>query len=96
VGKQQASAEQILGKLREAEVLQGKGISMEEILRQPGISDATYYRWPKEYGGLRFDQATQLIGVLSASPRGTLLPRLANGRTNQLTLHPYRNWGLVR
>jgi hypothetical protein len=42
MGKGHHSAEQIIGKLREAEVLQGKGIPMEEILRQLGISDATY------------------------------------------------------
>jgi hypothetical protein len=42
MGRQRHSAEQIIGKLREAEVLQGKGMPMEEILRQLGISDATY------------------------------------------------------
>ena len=60
MGKQRHSAEQIISKLREAEVLQGKGMSMDEILRQLGISDATYYKWRKEYGGLRIDQAKRL------------------------------------
>ena len=60
MGKQRHSAEQIIGKLREAEVLQGKGLSMEEMLRQLGVSDATYYKWRKEYGGLRIDQAKRL------------------------------------
>ena len=60
MGGQRHSAEQIIGKLREAEVLQGKGMSMEEILRQLGVSDATYYKWRKEYGGLRIDQAKRL------------------------------------
>jgi transposase-like protein len=60
MGRQQHSAEQIIGELREAEVLQGKGMPMEEILRQLGISDATYYKWRKEYGGLRVDQAKRL------------------------------------
>ena len=54
------TAEQIIGKLREAEVLQGKGMSIEEILRQLGVSDVTYYKWRKEYGGLRVDQAKRL------------------------------------
>ena len=49
-------AEQIIGKLREAEVQQGERMPMEEFLRQLGISDATYYKWRKEYGGLRVDQ----------------------------------------
>jgi putative transposase len=60
MGKQRRTAEQIIAKLREAEVLQGKGMPLEEILRQLGISDATYYKWRKEYGGLRVDQARRL------------------------------------
>jgi putative transposase len=60
MGKQRHTAEQIIGKLREAEVLTSKGMSMEEVLRQLGISDATYYKWRKEYGGLRVDQAKRL------------------------------------
>ena len=35
-------------------------MSLEEVLRQLGISDATYYKWRKEYGGLRVDQAKRL------------------------------------
>jgi len=60
MGKQRHTAEQIIAKLREAEVLQGKGMPLEEVLRQIGISDATYYKWRKEYGGLRLDQAKKL------------------------------------
>lgn len=60
MGRQKYAAEQIISKLREAEVLQAKGISMEEMLRQLGVSDATYYKWRKEYGGLRVDQAKRL------------------------------------
>jgi putative transposase len=43
--------------LREVEVLQGKRMPREEIMRQFGISEATYDKWRKEYGGLRVDQA---------------------------------------
>jgi transposase-like protein len=60
MGRQRHTAEQIIGKLREAEVLTSKGMPMEEVLRQLGISDATYYKWRKEYGGLRVDQAKRL------------------------------------
>ncbi len=60
MGKQRHTAEQIIAKLREAEVLQGKGMLLEEVLRQIGISDATYYKWRKEYGGLRVEQAKRL------------------------------------
>jgi transposase-like protein len=60
MGKPRHTAEQIIGKLREAEVLTSKGMAMEDVLRQLGISDATYYKWRKEYGGLRIDQARRL------------------------------------
>ena len=60
MGKQRHTAEQIIGKLREAEVLTGKGMPMEEVLRLLGISDATYYKWRKEYGGLRVGQVRWL------------------------------------
>ena len=60
MGKQRHTAEQIISKLREAEVLQTSGKSMEEVMRQLGVSDATYYKWRKEYGGLRVDQAKRL------------------------------------
>ena len=60
MGRQRHTAEQIISKLREAEVLQAKGMSIEEVMRQLGISDATYYKWRKEYGGLRVDQAKRL------------------------------------
>ncbi len=54
------TAEQIVTKLREAEVLLGKGMSLGEVCRQLEITDVTYYRWRKEYGGLRVDQAKHL------------------------------------
>lgn len=60
MGKQRHTAQQIISKLREAEVLQGKGMTLEETLRQIGISDAKYCKWRKEYGGLRLDQAKLL------------------------------------
>jgi len=49
--------EKIVAKLREAEVQQSKGHIILEICRQMGITEQTYYRWRKEYGGLRVDQA---------------------------------------
>lgn len=54
------TAEQIVTKLREAEVLQSKGMTLAEVCRQLEITDVTYYRWRKEYGGLRVDQAKRL------------------------------------
>lgn len=54
------TAEQIINKLREAEVLQANGQSLAEVCRQLEITEQTYYRWRKEYGGLRVDQAKRL------------------------------------
>ena len=54
------TAEQIVSKLREAEVLLGKGMALGEVCRQLEITDVTYYRWRKEYGGLRVDQDRRL------------------------------------
>jgi putative transposase len=54
------TAEQIVTKLREAEVLLAKGQNLGEVCRQLEITDVTYHRWRKEYGGLRVDQAKRL------------------------------------
>ena len=54
------SAEQIINKLREAEVLLGQGLKVPEVTRQLGVTTQTYYRWRKEYGGLKTDQAKKL------------------------------------
>ena len=52
--------EQIINKLREAEIHINRGISVAETSRKIGITDQTDYRWRKEYGGLRVDQAKRL------------------------------------
>ena len=54
------TAEQIIMKLREAEVLLGQGKSVKEASRVLEISEQTYYRWRKEYGGLNTTQAKKL------------------------------------
>ncbi len=54
------STESIIRMLREAEVLQEQGLKTPEITKKLGISDWTFYRWRKEYGGLRIDQARRL------------------------------------
>jgi transposase-like protein len=52
--------ERIIRKLREAEVELAKGQTTGEVVRKLGITEKTYYRWRKEYGGLRMDQAKRL------------------------------------
>ena len=60
MGRKRYTAEQIIGMLREAEVLQSQGMTIGEISRKLGITEQTYYRWRKEYGGMRIDQAKRL------------------------------------
>ncbi len=52
--------EQIINSLREAEVLISQGSTAEEATRHLGISEQTYYKWRKEYGGMRINQAKRL------------------------------------
>jgi transposase-like protein len=60
MGRKIFTPEQIIGKLREAEVLLSKGQSVEQMSRQLGVTEQTYYRWRKEYGGMRVEQAKRL------------------------------------
>jgi len=58
--RKSCTIEQIISKLWEAEVLLGQGQRVGEICRSNNISEQTYYRWRKEYGGIRIDQARRL------------------------------------
>jgi putative transposase len=60
MSRKQYSAEQIITKLREAEVLSSQGMAVVMICKKLGITPNTYYRWRKEYGGLEVDQAKKL------------------------------------
>ena len=52
--------EEIVGLLRQADVLHSQGMSMADVIRQIGVSEVTFYRWRKEYGGLNGDQLRRL------------------------------------
>ena len=54
------TVEQILAKLREAEVALSKGQAVAQVCRGLSITEQTYYRWRNEYGGLKVDQAKRL------------------------------------
>ena len=54
------SAEEIVNKLRQAEVELGTGSSVAAVCKLLGVTEQTYYRWRKEYGGLKTDQAKKL------------------------------------
>ena len=56
----QFKAKEIFGKLREAEVLLNQRVTFEEVFPRIGVTKTTYYRWRREYGGMRVDQAQRL------------------------------------
>ena len=60
MARKRYTSEQIITLLREAEVLLNKGSTVIEVARKLGIAEQTYYRWRKEYGGMRIDQAKRL------------------------------------
>ena len=58
--KKRYTAEDIIHKLREADVLLAQGRSIANVCKQLGIADQTYYRWRKNFGGMKVDQAKRL------------------------------------
>ncbi len=60
MARKRHTAEQIIHKLREAEVGLGQGKDLKRVCKQLEVTEQTYYRWRKEYGGLRMDQAKRL------------------------------------
>ena len=60
IARKRFSAEQIADKLREAEVEIAKGMTIGQVCKKLGVSEQTYYKWRREYGGMRTDQAKRL------------------------------------
>jgi transposase-like protein len=60
MARKRHTSEQIIQKLREAEVLQSQGQTLAVACKKIEVTEQTYYRWRKEYGGLRMDQARRL------------------------------------
>jgi transposase-like protein len=58
--KKRYNAEEVIHKLREADVLLGQGRTISQVCKQIGVTDQTYYRWRKLYGGMKVDQAKRL------------------------------------
>jgi len=63
------SPEQIVKKLREADAAIASGSSVEQVCKQLGISDATYYNWRKQYGQMKLDQVKQLKQLKNENAR---------------------------
>ncbi len=60
MSKKRYSSEQIIQKLREVEIMLSKGATTGEASRQIGVTEQTYYRWRKLYGGMKVEQAKRL------------------------------------
>ncbi len=67
--KKSHSPEQIINKLREAEILLNQGANVGEASRKIRITEQTYYRWRKEYGGMRIEQAKKLKSLEKENAR---------------------------
>ncbi len=67
--KQKYSPEQIVKMLREAEAKVAEGKTIEEVCREMGVSDATYYNWRRTYGHLKVDQAKRLKDLQKENAR---------------------------
>ena len=69
MSRKRYSPEQIIGYLREAEILQAKGSTVPQICKKIGVAEQTYYRWRREYGSLSVDQAKRLKEVEKENTR---------------------------
>jgi transposase-like protein len=67
--KKRYNAEEIIQKLRGADVLLSQGKTVSQACKQIGVSDQTYYRWRKIYGGMKVDQARRLKELESENAR---------------------------
>ena len=63
------NAEEIIHKLREADVLLGQGQNVSGVCKQLGVSEQTYYRWRKTYGGMKVGQAKRLQALETENAR---------------------------
>ena len=78
------TAEQIIGHLRQAEIRTSEGKTIAEAVRELGISEQTYYRWRKQYGGMEVNQARRLKELEQENGR---LKRLVADQALDLSIH---------
>jgi transposase-like protein len=60
MGRKRPKSEEIVAKLQQVDVLIGQGQSVAEAVRSIGVTDVTYYRWRREFGGLKTDQVKRM------------------------------------
>ena len=76
MARKRYAAEEIIGKLPEVVLAQGESVA--QVARRLGVAEPTYYRWRREYGGLRVDQAKRLKELISRLKRLVADQALAN------------------
>lgn len=69
MARRRLNAEEIIGRLRQAEVLLAQGRDLDVVLREIGATKNTFYRWRKEYGGMKMDQARRLKDLETENTR---------------------------
>jgi putative transposase len=69
MSRKRYTPEQIIGKLREAEVALARGETVGQVCRTLGIAEQTFYRWRREYGGLKVEQAKRLKALEQENAR---------------------------
>ena len=69
MARKRRTSEQIIRLLKQVDVLTAQGKSIEKICRELGVSDATYYKWRKAYGGMQVDQARRLKDLEAENKR---------------------------
>ncbi len=69
MARKRFTPEQIIGKLREAELLLAQGEKMGVVCQRIAVTEQTYYRWRKEFGGLRLDHAKRLRSLEKENAR---------------------------
>jgi len=68
MAKKKFSPEQVVAKLRQIEVLRAGAKSIPQACKEAGVTDVTYYRWRREYGGLKADQAKKMKDLERETP----------------------------
>ncbi len=81
--KKRHSAEEIVNKLREADVELSRGQTVPQACRKIGVTEQTYYRWRREYGGMKVDQARRLK---SLEKENTRLKRVVADQALELSI----------
>jgi transposase-like protein len=69
MSRKRPKPEEIVAKLRQADVLIGQGTSVAQAIRAIGVSEVTYYRWRREFGGLKTDQVRRMKDLETENQR---------------------------